>query len=167
MRAHLTIETRDQAGHITARRRAHNAVMQQGAELVAKLFAGTGNPISHMGVGNRENLEEITFDITELTNEPDGAGATLSGATEAPLPPDSIRIEADENKRRIRVTIRGVMPEDAAIGVIREAGLLADTPDGMVLYNRVQFEPIDKGDDHELTLFWEIDFPFGDVQWVL
>lgn len=167
MRAHLTIETRDRRGQTLNRRQAYNAVMRQGADLVAKLFAGTGFPISHMGVGNRESSAEPEFEMTELATGPDGAGQTLTGDTAAPLPADSIRIEADPDNRRIRVTIRGVMPEAAAIGTIREAGLLADTPDGMVLYNRVQFEPIDKGDDHELTLFWEIDFPFGDVQWVL
>lgn len=167
MRAHLTLQIRDRTGQILAGRSAHNAVMRQGAELVAKLFAGTGMPISHMGVGNREILEEPDFEIEGLINEPDSTGQTLEGDTAAPLPEGAIEIEADETNRRIHVTIRGVMPEEAAVGTIREAGLLADTPDGMVLYNRVQFEPIDKGDDHELTLFWEIDFPYGDVQWVL
>ena len=35
-----------------------------------------------------------------------------------------------------------------------------------VLYNRVVFAPVDKGDDHELTLFWEVEFPYGDLQWL-
>jgi hypothetical protein len=35
-----------------------------------------------------------------------------------------------------------------------------------VLYNRVVFPPLDKRDDHELTLFWEVEFPFGDLQWL-
>jgi len=167
MRAHLTLQIHDRDGRLLEGRKAHNAVMRQGAELVAKLFAGTGTPITHMGVGNREFLEEPDFEITALANEPDSSGQTLAGDLAAPLPGDAIAIEPDDQNRHIRVTIRGVMPEAAAVGTIREAGLLADTPDGMVLYNRVQFEPIDKGDDHELTLFWEIDFPFGDVQWVL
>jgi hypothetical protein len=36
----------------------------------------------------------------------------------------------------------------------------------VILYNRVTFAPIQKGDDHELTLFWEITFPYGDLQWL-
>ena len=35
-----------------------------------------------------------------------------------------------------------------------------------MLYNRVTFAPVTKGDDHELTLFWEVEFPFGDLQWL-
>ena len=27
--------------------------------------------------------------------------------------------------------------------------------------------PILKGDDHELTMFWEITFPYGDLQWLM
>jgi hypothetical protein len=30
----------------------------------------------------------------------------------------------------------------------------------------VVFAPVDKGDDHELTLFWEVEFPYGDLQWL-
>lgn len=167
MRAHLTIQTSDPQGRLVTQRKAHNAVMLQGAELIAKLFAGNGSPISHMGVGNREELTGPEFEINELLNDPDSDGLSLTGELVAPLPQDSVRIEPDPDNLRIRVTIRGVMPEAAAVGTIREAGLLADTPDGMVLYNRVEFEPIEKADDHELTLFWQIDFPFGDVQWVL
>ena len=33
-----------------------------------------------------------------------------------------------------------------------------------VLYNRVIFSPINKDGSHELTLFWEITFPYGDLQ---
>jgi len=167
MRAHLTIQTRDSHGRTLQCRRAHNAVMQKGAELIAQLFSGTGAPISHMGVGNRETVEGPAFEVTELVNTEDSNGQTLAGETLAPLPENSMKIEPDPEHHRIRVTIRGVMPEDAAVGTVREAGLLAETADGMVLYNRVEFEPIEKGDDHELTLFWQIDFPFGDVQWVL
>jgi hypothetical protein len=35
-----------------------------------------------------------------------------------------------------------------------------------VLYNRVVFPPLTKGNDHDLTLFWEVEFPFGDLQWL-
>jgi hypothetical protein len=70
----------------------------------------------------------------------------------------------------VRVRIRATLPPPAAVGRIREAGLLArpEGGDGStdVLYNRVTFAPIDKRDDHELTMFWEVEFPFGDLQWL-
>ena len=72
--------------------------------------------------------------------------------------------EVDEINRVVRVRVRGTLPDAAAVGTVREAGLLArSAPDSAVLYNRVTFAPIDKRDDHELTLFWEITFPYGDL----
>jgi hypothetical protein len=35
-----------------------------------------------------------------------------------------------------------------------------------VLYNRVTFAPVQKADDHDLTLFWEVSFPYGDLHWL-
>ena len=49
---------------------------------------------------------------------------------------------------------------------MREAGLLSRDGDAAILYNRVTFAPITKGNDHELTLFWEVSFPYGDLQWL-
>jgi hypothetical protein len=49
---------------------------------------------------------------------------------------------------------------------VREAGLISRNGGAAVLYNRVTFAPISKGNDHELTLFWEINFPYGDLQGV-
>ena len=49
---------------------------------------------------------------------------------------------------------------------MREAGLLSRGDGDPVLYNRVIFAPIEKGADHELTLFWEVAFPYGDLQWL-
>ena len=63
--------------------------------------------------------------------------------------------------------VRGTVPAAAAVGTIREAALLARDGDSVRLYNRVIFAPIEKAADHELTLFWEIAFPYGDLQWLL
>jgi hypothetical protein len=59
------------------------------------------------------------------------------------------------------------VPAAGAVGTIREAALLSRSGDNATLYNRVTFAPIQKTDDHELTLFWEIGFPYGDLQWLL
>lgn len=68
-------------------------------------------------------------------------------------------------KRLVTVKIRGTMPNASAVGTIREAGLLSKGEGGTVLYNRVTFAPLTKGNDHELTLFWDVSFPYGDLQW--
>ena len=65
------------------------------------------------------------------------------------------------------VRVRGTIPAADAVGTLREAALMARSGDSVQLYNRVIFAPIEKGNDHELTLFWEVGFPYGDLQWLL
>jgi hypothetical protein len=125
--------------------------------MLARLFAGQGIAITHMAVGTSDVPETETF-----------ATASLSEATEVPLSADAFQIEApDPVKRVVRVRIRGTVPAAAAVGTIREAALMGRDGDNITLYNRVVFAPIEKGDDHEVTLFWEVGFPYGDLQWLL
>ncbi len=168
MRAELRIELKSATGETLEIRHAHNAVMRSGAELIASLFTGQGAPITHMGVGTSASPETDAFATEQLTNDASDGGTPLGGDTEAPLPVDSfLPPEIDEVRRVVRVRLRGTLPPSAAIGVVREAGLISRTDDRAVLYNRVTFAPISKGDDHELTLFWEVTFPYGDLQWVM
>ena len=165
MRARLRIELTSAAGEVLAVRQAHNSVMRAGAELMANLFTGKGSPISHMGVGTNDAPETDAYSTTALVNDP---GAPLAGSTEVLIPAEAIfPAEIDTVKRVVRVRVRASMPAGAAVGTVREAGLLARNGDQAVLYNRVTFAPIQKGDDHELTLFWEVSFPYGDLQWLM
>lgn len=150
-----------QSRRVIAERLGHNTVMASGAQMVASLFAGTGVPVTHMAVGISGAAPEDTS-LTALTNSGDEA---LSGEVIAPVAPASIRFETDDVRRLVRVFMRATLPNAAAVGTIREAGLIArrPDPDGDALYNRVTFAPIVKADDHELTLFWEVEFPFGDL----
>ena len=43
------------------------------------------------------------------------------------------------------------------LDAVSEAGLLSDD----TLYNQVVFEPITLKAGQEISLFWEIDFPYG------
>lgn len=150
-----------QNGRVIAERRTRNTVMESGAQIVASLFAGTGVPVTHMAVGISDATPEDTA-LTALTNTGDEA---LTGETVGPVAPGSIRFETDQVRRVVRVFMRATLPNAAAVGTIREAGLIArrPDPDGDTLYNRVTFAPVVKADDHELTLFWEVEFPFGDL----
>ena len=167
MRAHLRIELRSPSGEVLDVREAHNSVMQAGAELVARLFAGQGNPITHMGVGTSNEPESEQFDTPALTNEAVGDAEPLADPIEAPLPVEAFTFTVDDVRRVVRVRVRGTLPAAAAVGTVREAGLIARGGDAPTLYNRVTFAPIQKGDDHELTMFWEISFPYGDLQWLM
>jgi len=167
MRARLQLEVRDRDGNAVATRRATNSVMRQGAALVADLFRGAGNPITHMGVGTSDAPSD-TFDVPQLTNEAGGGQPALQGATEVAIPAEAFGApQLDAARRVVHVRFRATLPDSAAVGTVREAGLLsrADGDDG-VLYNRVTFAPVEKADDHELTLFWEVSFPYGDLHWL-
>jgi len=157
MRARLRIEMRDAEGGLEAEREEYNSVLRSGADLLARLISRQGAGISHMAVG------------TSGTPETDAFGTdALADATEVALTPDAFQIDPpDPVKRVVRVRVRGTVPAAAAVGTIREAALLARDGDSVRLYNRVIFAPIEKAADHELTLFWEIGFPYGDLQFLL
>lgn len=166
MRARLHLELTDRHGRTLARRRRHNAVMRSGAQLVADLFAGSGAPITHMGVGTSDAApDDVT--VTALSNEPVGDDGALEGGTTTPIAAEAFTSSLDEARRIVQVRVRATLPAAAAVGRIREAGLVSQpVAEAAVLYNRVTFAPVTKGDDHELTLFWEVEFPFGDLQWL-
>src|SRR5947207_694085 len=151
MRAVLRIEVRDGAGCLLAARESHNAVMRGGAQLLADLFSGKGKGITHMAVGTSDAPEPDDFSTAALTNAAVGDVAPLTGATEATIPAEAFASEADPVRRVVKVRVRGTMPPNAAIGTVREAGLISRAGDAAVLYNRVTFAPIVKGNDHELT----------------
>ena len=165
MRAQLRVELADRSGRIIATRQAHNAVMREGAKLIARLFTGEQVPITHMVVGTSDEPESDTYNTLALANPTDGPDMLKGGVT-ATIPQESMLTSIDEPRRLVVVRVRGTMPDTAAVGRIREAGLMARTEDGDILYNRVTFAPIDKGDDHELSLFWEVTFPYGDLNWL-
>ena len=162
MRGELWLELADGRGAVVARRHARNAVMQAGGQLVADLFSGKGAPITHMGVGI-SNADNGAFDITALDTGSGGPDA-LTGETEAAIPAEAFTVDHDPVKRVFVVRVRATIASADGVGEVAEAGLLAKTDTESVLYNRVTFSPITKTDDHELTLFWEVSFPYGDLQ---
>lgn len=163
MHATVTIElTRIDTGTVVTRRRTKNAVMQGGAHLIATLLSGQGTPITHMAVGTSDAPNPEAFDTAALTV----AAEDLAGETEATIPAENFTIAVDEARHVVKLRVRASLPDGAAVGQVREAGLVARTSDTeAILYNRITFAPITKGDDHELTLFWDITFPYGDLQW--
>jgi hypothetical protein len=175
MRGHLVIHLYAPDGTLLEERRSHNAVLQGGGALVARLFAGQlAGGITHMGVGTSDTPEGDRFATTTLAN-PDGPDA-LTGATEVAITADQVSVQPpDETTRTVKVRIRATLPAAAAVGTIREAGLISRAPAPgaapeaatPVLYNRVVFPSLAKGTDHDLTLFWEVTFPYGDLQELL
>jgi hypothetical protein len=142
----LAIELREPDGTVVLRRTARNSVMRGGAELIADLFRGTA-----------------------ATN-PDASPALTRFAI--PLAPDATSVTVLEDALKVRVRVRGLVPADfaqnadttqtsVAIGEAALGVLAADGASLARLYNRVVFEPIQKEQDQEIALYWDIDFPFG------
>ena len=118
-------------------------------------------------VDDGTDVRALTLLTGALTNEAVGDAPALQEPTTAAIGPDAFVAQTDETRRVVRVRLRATLPADAAGGTVREAGLLSRREDGDVLYNRVTFAPVEKGADHELTMFWEVEFPFGDLQWLV
>jgi hypothetical protein len=157
MRARLRIELRTKEGELVALRDAHNSVLRSGADMLARLFSRQGLGITHMAVGSSDAPETEAFTTAALTD-----------ATEVTIAPEAFQVDPpDPVKRVVRVRVRATVPPADAVGTIREAALVSRSENSVVLYNRVVFAPIEKANDHELTLFWEVGFPYGDLQWLL
>lgn len=167
MRARMHLTLTGPGGVAIAEREARNSVMRSGAELVGRLFVGGGTGITHMGVGTSDAPEDDAFTTTALANSDGAGGPGLGGPTEAAIAPAAFSTTIDETRRLVLVRVRATLPAPAAVGNVREAGLISHGDGEPILYNRVTFAPIGKGDDHELTMFWEVSFPYGDLQWLL
>lgn len=165
MHATMQLTLRDREGRCVASRRVANSVMQGGAQLVAELFAGRGSPITHMAVGASGEPTPDTFNVAALAPSADGDAGPLAGDLDVAL--GSFDIVPDTGRRLMLVKVRATLPPAAAVGLIREAGLVARTAAATILYNRVTFRELVKNDDHELTMFWEVAFPYGDLHWTM
>jgi hypothetical protein len=165
----LRIET-IAAGRRRTLRHAHNAVLSGGADLIADLFRGAdgAGPVNLVTFGADPTPEVPPFGTTELSaSGPDGG--QLTGPRDVPVAAETFTVAVDDERRRIVLTARTVLPAgDPADGTglhgqIGEAALAHQGEDGVRrLYNRVTFDPLDKRADQELSLYWELSFPFGD-----
>jgi hypothetical protein len=166
MRASVRLELRSAGGSVIDVRQARNSVMRAGAELIAGLFSGkSGAGITHMAVGVSGEPESDPFSATALTTA-GGTPDALTGDTEVPIAPADFIIKTDPARRLVLVHLHATVPPAAAVGTLREAGLMSESNTQKLLYNRVTFAPIQKLGDHELTMFWEVTFPYGDLNWM-
>lgn len=168
----LAIALRAPGGAPLLVRRARNAVLQSGAAMLAAMFRGeAGAAPTGFAVGLDATPPGPPFASAPLTTtRPDGSPGIVRPA--AALAADAISVATIADELLVRVTVRGVLPADAATSpdgpdaqvAIAEAALGVLAADGLSLsriYNRVVFEPVPKTAAHELALFWEIDFPYG------
>ncbi len=155
LQGRMTMRIRSDEGAPVTERHASNIVLRRGAEIVAHLFAGVdgAGPIDRVQVGfGRESAD---VGATSLTPPEDG---TIDpDALDSPVAADDFTIATDAQARLVRVSIAATFAPTVDLDDVSEAGLLA----GDQLYNQVVFEPVDMRVGQDITLFWEVDFPFG------
>ena len=168
----VAIEVRDRDGRVIARRRAENTVLRSGAELLGALLRGAQTtPIDGFAVGLDSEPSAPPYDSVALTTATPGGDPLVENAV-AEITPDNFEVETLAEEFLVRVRVRGVLGADHAVSpdagqktvFLGEAALGVRAADGASLehiYNRVVFDPIPKSRDHELSLYWEIDFPYG------
>jgi hypothetical protein len=130
-------------------RRTHNSVLEGGAGLVARLFAGMSPaaPIDRVNVGfGTEPLGPGGVALRPGAADP----ATLHG----PIGPADFTVSTTGDA--VRVSITATFTPTVELDGVTEAGLSA----GDVLYNHVLFDPVKLEADHAVSFFWDIDFPF-------
>jgi hypothetical protein len=152
-------------------RRASNAVLRGGAELLAALFSdGTASPVNGAMVGLGDEPPNPPYEAGPTVTGPDGAALLLRPT--AVIQPADLTVATLASEFKVRVTARALLPAANAVDPadannrvdITECSLGVLTPDGSGLariYNRVVFEPVPKTGAHELALYFEVDFPYG------
>lgn len=151
-------------------RRARNAVLREGAELLAALFTGGGAALDGAMVGLGEEPPAPPYEGGPSITAPDGTPRLLRPATA--LAPTDFTVETLPEELRVRVAVRALLPATSAVDAqdanrrveITEAslGVLDAAGTGLArVYNRVIFEPVPKTAAHELALYFEVDFPYG------
>jgi hypothetical protein len=170
--ATLRVELREVGGPVLVRREASNIVARSGAELLAALFTGgaQAKPIDSVAVGIGEEPNGPPYEIAGLTLARPG-GEPLISKSVIPIDPALFTVETLDQELRVRVSLRTLIPADMAVHPdpevdtvdIAEAALgVAGEGEGLArIYNRVVFEPFRKARKHEVSLYWEISFPYG------
>jgi hypothetical protein len=169
--ATLRVELREVGGPPLLRRVAHNVVARSGAELLAGLFTGGQvKAIDAVAVGIGEEPNGPPYELAGLTLARPGGQPLISKSVIA-IDPAGFEVETLDQELRVRVSLRTLIPADMAVHPdpaieavdIAEAALgVAGAGEGLArVYNRVVFEPFRKARKHEVSLYWEISFPYG------
>ena len=135
-----------------------NSITLNGRELVAKLFSSETNqqvkPVNYVAVG--KGSKEFVATDNQLADE----------VYRQPIQEIHLqRIDPDSDEPRVKLILTVDLEADnekVNDVPLTEAGLFSAESDvsgeSDVMYNRVQFPPVNKTKDFKLTLIWEIIF---------
>jgi hypothetical protein len=151
----MILRVADADGTLVAERRAGNMVLRGGASIIAALFTGAAGakPVDTIGVGFATNPGDAEL---ILLTPPPADKKIPPAALFTPLTADSFSVASDL-AGSVQVSVAARFKPTVDLDGVTEAGLLA----GGTLYNQVIFEPVTLKTGQDVTLFWQIDFPFG------
>jgi hypothetical protein len=148
----LTIELRDAGGALVERYRHHNLITTRGKQLLADLLLGKKNALPTswaivVGTGTApadvadtglkapiaEQAEDRDPDVAVVSR---GSSTVVQGTVSATLP----------------------APPTGTVQPLTEAGIQITVGTEKILFNRVQFPPVNRGANMVMTLSWEISF---------
>jgi hypothetical protein len=153
IRGRLRLDVRTAGGRLVARRDAANAVLRGGAELVARRLSGLDSqPISAVAVGFGTEVADLG--ATALT--PPADAGIPAAALSSPITPTDVTVQTGRPDT-VLLSLATAFHPTVTLPDVTEAGLLA----GERLYNQVVFEPVTLAAEHDVTFFWQIEFPFG------
>ena len=149
----LTLELVRADGTLVERRRVHNLITTAGRALLAQLLMGRLDALptrweivvgrglaparpADTALGERLDQAEDAAPRVEVTPDEAGPG-TVRATVSATLPPPAPGVVQPLTEAGIQITVGRAPP---------------------VLFNRVRFEPITRGDNMSLKLTWEISF---------
>lgn len=153
-RGRLHLSVRSGSGALITERHACNIVLRQGAAIVANLFSGQAGAVAINNVQVGFGQEGATAETNALV-PPDDATIPATALISAIAPSDFTVVT--DKPDGVQVLVSSVFKPTLLLTDVTEAGLLA----GDKLYNQVVFEPVTLRPGQDVTLFWEIDFPFG------
>jgi hypothetical protein len=153
MRGRVTVALHDRDGNVVYERTHPNRIVRAGRQLVAQLFSGVSvgaqpSRVTHMGVGT--GAVPPNDDQTDLANP---------RAPRNPITQVTYSDVTEAGVKRVRASLQTVFDFAEANGAdpLREAAIFTAASGG-VMYNRVVFDPVTKGNTFKLTLIWDIVF---------
>lgn len=154
----LTIEIRDTSGELMERRRVPNLITTSGKQLLANLLMGKVDALpTRWAIAVGTGQEPVTV-----------ADAALKGSVdEAVDPSPKVEVVTADGNSLVRATVSATLPAPNLSATdkpqaLTEAGIRisqgTDKSAPPILFNRVRFDPVNRGANMVMKLTWEISF---------
>lgn len=134
----VVLELIDQDGNVVARREKSNKVVSAGLALLASRISGSGNALTHVGIGS-------------------GSTAPALGDTDLQTPLARRAFDSAGSVVGSTVTFYTTIPAGTGTGTVTEAGLFNAAAAG-TMFSRLVIDPVVKTAAMALVVSWAVTF---------